>query len=288
MKLCVSSYSYSQAYSPKFTIVDAIEHANKTGFDGMEFQSGTCLNGLSAMDTMKFLADKCAENDMKIYNFIGAVNLLADDISQQIEKGKRIIDEAKAIGSPMVRCDTLSGNGFGAAGSGGMRAAIKRIAEGIGKVADYAGENGIKLIVENHGRIMQDSIIVEELINTVNRPNYGALVDVGNFLCADENPIEGVGRMSRYAMHVHLKDFHFKSGNEVFLPSRGWFGTRGGNYLRGAVLGHGTVPVWQCVRILAENGYNGALSLEFEGIEDTLMAIEESFAAMQKINKMLG
>ena len=89
-------------------------------------------------------------------------------------------------------------------------------------------------------------------------------------------------------MHVHVKDFHFKSGNEIFLPSKGWFKSRGGNHLRGAILGHGTVPVWQCIKTLEENGYNGALSLEFEGIENTLYAIEESFSVLQKTLSLIN
>ena len=268
MELGISSYSYFGAKSASFSMDDAIKHAKSTGFDGMEFLYGERHGDLSCIDSMKYFSDKCAESGLKT-------------------NGKALVDAAKAFGAPMARCDTIGGD-FGESGFGGIRAAIKRIAEGIGVVADYANENGIKLLVENHGRIMQDSIIVEELINTVNRPYYGALVDIGNFMCADEDSAKGVGRMSRYAMHVHVKDFHFKSGNEIFLPSAGWFRTRGGNYLRGAMLGHGQVPVYQCIKTLADNGYNGALSLEFEGVESTLFAIEESYKVLSKALELAG
>ncbi len=33
-------------------------------------------------------------------------------------------------------------------------------------------------------------------------------------------------------------------------PGKGWFGTRGGAFLRGTVIGHGVVPVEACLRIL--------------------------------------
>lgn len=287
MELGVSSYSYMNAKSESFTMDDAIKHAKDTGFDGMDFLYGERKGNLSCIDSMKYYADKCAEYGLKTYCCAGGINLLSDDTEQQIKNGKALIDATKALGAPTARCDTLGGN-FGAVGFGGIKEAVKRIAEGIGIVADYANENGIKLLVENHGRIMQDSAVVEELINSVNRPYYGALVDIGNFMCADEASVSGVGRMARYAMHAHVKDFHFKSGNEIFLPTTGWFKTRGGNYLRGAILGHGTVPVYQCIKILAESGYDGALTLEFEGVEDALYAIEESFRVMKKAVELTG
>lgn len=39
-------------------------------------------------------------------------------------------------------------------------------------------------------------------------------------------------------------------------------------------MGHGIVPVEQCISILKRFGYDGVLSLEFEGLEDTLTAVK--------------
>ena len=38
----------------------------------------------------------------------------------------------------------------------------------------------------------------------------GALVDIGNFMCADEDPWKSVAKMMPYAYHVHVKDFFLK------------------------------------------------------------------------------
>ena len=62
-----------------------------------------------------------------------------------------------------------------------------------------------------------------------------------------------------------------KSGSE-FAPCDGFFKTRGGNFLRGAVLGHGNVPVYQVLNIIKDAGYNGYITLEFEGHEDAVTA----------------
>lgn len=286
MKLGISAYSYSGAYSENFTIEDAIKHAKKTGFDGIEFLSGTRWQDYSTKDSVKIFREMCEKEGLEIYSYDGGVNFLSDNVDEAIANGKKLIDEAEILGVPNVRCDTIGWNlQFG--NGGGIKQIIETVSERVRHVADYAAEKNINLLIENHGKVLQDSIVVEELINTVNRPNYGALVDVGNFMCADESSVSGVGRLGRYAKHVHLKDFHFKSGNEVFLPSTGWFYTRGMNHLRGAILGHGAVPIYQCIKILESYGYDGVLSLEFEGIENTVFAVEESFNVMRNALKSL-
>jgi sugar phosphate isomerase/epimerase len=73
--------------------------------------------------------------------------------------------------------------------------------------------------------------------------------------------------------HTHAKDFHIKPGTSPW-PGDGWALTRGGNYRRGAIIGHGDLPVTQCLRMLKRANFNGVLSIEFEGIEDVLLGIE--------------
>jgi sugar phosphate isomerase/epimerase len=128
-------------------------------------------------------------------------------------------------------------------------------------------------MTENHGYFSQDSSRVEKLINETNHENFGALVDIGNFMCADEDPAMAVGNLAKYAKHVHVKDFFKKSGMEID-PGDTWFKSRAGNYLRGAVIGHGDAKVYQCIQILKSSGYDGYYSVEFEGIEDNLVGIE--------------
>ena len=101
---------------------------------------------------------------------------------------------------------------------------------------------------------------------------HGLLVDMGNFMCVDEDPAMALGRLMPYAFHVHAKDFHIKSGM-LPNPGSGWFKSRAGNYLRGAIIGHGDVSVVQCLQIMKRTGYEGTLSIEFEGMEDVLEGI---------------
>jgi sugar phosphate isomerase/epimerase len=159
--------------------------------------------------------------------------------------------------------------------------ALPVLAKGCRAVTEFAAEKGIKTMVENHGFFCQDSVRVEKLMNAVNHDNFGALLDMGNFLCADENPAEAFGRLMPYASHCHAKDFHVKSGMAV-NPGEGWFQSRAGNYLRGAIIGHGDVPIQQCIRLMKKGGYDGVLSIEFEGIEEPLKGIGIGLANLKR------
>ena len=102
--------------------------------------------------------------------------------------------------------------------------------------------------------------------------NYGLLVDVGNFVCADEDNCAAVSRVAPYAFHVHAKDM-YKSTE----PKPGYGMTRGCNYFKGAIVGVGDVNVEKCLQILKRVGYDGFCSIEFEGSVDCIEGIAKGF-----------
>ena len=50
----------------------------------------------------------------------------------------------------------------------------------------------------------------------------------------------------------------------------------------------GIIPALQCLRIIKNSGYDGYISLEFEGMEDTLMSIEIGLENMNRYIAQLG
>ena len=65
-------------------------------------------------------------------------------------------------------------------------------------------------------------------------------------------------------------------------PGRGYGKTAGGNYYRPTIIGHGSVPIKQCMKILKNTGFEGCLAVEFEGIEDPYLATEISFENIKR------
>ena len=266
MKYSVSSYSYSQLRnSGEYTEIELIALAKEMGFDGIEFAE---IHTPEGKDKLEYAAELKAEADkvgIEIVCYCIGADFLKNE--NQVEDLKKEIDVAAALGVKLMRHDATSGFKDGERGSKGFDQALPILADGYRAVTQYAKTKGIRTMVENHGFFCQDSDRVEKLINAVADENFGALVDLGNFLCADENPAVAVGRMAPYAFHVHAKDFHVKNGNGV-IPPDGFFRSRGGNALRGAIIGHGDVPVLQCLRILDAHGYDNYITVEFEGMEE--------------------
>jgi sugar phosphate isomerase/epimerase len=148
---------------------------------------------------------------------------------------------------------------------------LPTIAANARKVTEYAATLGIKTCSENHGIIAQDSYRVEKLFSAVAHENYGLLVDMGNFACVDEDSAVAVSRLAPYAFHVHAKDWFFHDFDENFESG---YLTRGCRRLVGCSVGEGDVPVKRCLAILSKAGYEGYVSIEYEGPNDCIEGIK--------------
>lgn len=277
MKIGVSSYSFSRLVgSGQMKQIDVVSKAKEMGFDVIEF----IPFGLDECDTKEEMAQKLSDECKKVGIEMGTYAVGADflngsdgDLDAEIAKVKAEIDIARILGAKAVRHDATGGYPIGHTGARGFDDVLPILVKAYTEITEYAAQFGIKTMVENHGYFCQDSDRVEKLINGVNNSNFGLLMDIGNFVCVDEEPNKAVGKLVPYVFHVHAKDFHIKSGMEP-NPGTGWFKSRGGNYLRGAIVGHGCVPVKQCFDIIKNSGYDDTISLEFEGMEDPLVGIQ--------------
>ncbi|MBQ7542033.1 MAG: sugar phosphate isomerase/epimerase [Clostridia bacterium] len=288
MKTSVSSYSFSSYMrSSGANQLDIMVLAKEMGFDAIEMTDFDAPDSMTKEEFAQLLREESERLSLPIVNYtVGADLLNAPDLSQEVDRLCAQVRVAEILGAGGMRHDAAGGwrNNFRCYKT--FDSALPILAEGCRRVTEYAAERGIVTMVENHGQFCQESTRVEKLVGAVDHSNFGLLVDVGNFLCADEPSVAAVSRVAPFARHVHVKDFHVKSGVEPD-PGRGFFGTRGGNRLRGAILGHGNVPVLQCLRILRDHGYDGFVSIEFEGIEENLPALEISLENLKSYLSML-
>lgn len=283
MKFSVSSYSFQRLLnSGKYTQLDLIGVAKEMGFDGIEFIDLMPTDGMSDLEYAAVLRDAAEKAGIEIVAYtIGADFLGEKGWEAEAQRLFGQVDVAEALGAKLMRHDATGGFKGEDAKYKSFDSALPILANGCRMVTEYAAQKGIATMVENHGYFCQDSVRVEKLVNEVANPNFGLLVDMGNFMCADDEPAKAVGTVAKYAKHVHAKDFHKKSGNGPD-PGDGFFRTRGGDYLRGAVVGHGDVPVYQCVQTLKRSGYDGYVTIEFEGVEDNEWAIKTGLENLKK------
>lgn len=285
MRVGVSSYSFHRYLGEgKLDIFGVIRLAAEIGFEGIEFSG---LNGKES-DDPKVLAKKikeaCAEANLPVVSYTIGADFLnpasGGDWKGEVERLKGEVDIAAILGVPAMRHDATRGFDEKRINLADFLEGLPVLENGCREVTKYAEGKGVKTMVENHGFCVQDSERCELLMNAVNHPNFGSLVDLGNFLCADDDPVRAVTRMSKYAFHVHAKDFHVKPTTAE--PGDGWFRSRGGTWLRGAIIGHGNVDVPGCVKAVIDSGYRGFCSIEFEGMEDNKLALEIGLANLKK------
>ncbi|MBR5524285.1 MAG: sugar phosphate isomerase/epimerase [Clostridia bacterium] len=292
MKIAVSAYSFSQAtWRGEMTQADAVEKAKEMGFDGVEFtdlqpcKNPTLEQQLAYAATIRERA-QAAGIPVVAYS-IGAnlFNGSAEADAAEVERVKGQVDVAAALGAPVMRHDVCWGlqkTGHGRSFDGMLPA----VAESARRITAYAEEKGVRTCTENHGMLAQDSERMERLFNAVAHDNYGLLVDVGNFSCVDEDSAVAVSRVAPYAVHVHAKDMLLLPENAEDTSNT--IETRGCRHIRCTWVGNGSIPVKRCLAILKKAGYNGWVSLEFEGPEDCFEGIAKGLANLRKYLEEIG
>lgn len=284
MKLSVSSYSFQQYIKQgKLTQLSAIAAAKEIGFEAIEFIDLTPPEGTTQAEYAKELRKEADRLGMTINAYTIGANLFQDTPEKEaaeIERLKGQVDIAALLGASVMRHDVAWGLTKKGAGRS-FDAMLPTLAKNAREITEYAATKGIRTCSENHGHLAQDSDRVERLVNAVAHDNYGLLVDMGNFACVDEDSAIAVSRVAPYAFHAHAKDFVKRTFAQGPIPG-GCSQTRGCNYLRGVAVGMGDIPVKQCIAILKRAGYDGYLSIEYEGYEDCIEGIKTGFANLTK------
>ena len=276
MKYSVTSYSFLQLLrAGKITQRQMVALAKEIGFEGIEFTDLIPEEGYTDEEYALVLKDEVKKCGMSMVSHTVGANLLADDIDAEIERLKHKVDIAALLGAPTMRHDAYFSFPANKPENADFDYYLPQVADAFRKVTEYAETKGIKTCTENHGFICQDADRVERIINMVNHKNFGWLVDMGNFMCTDGDCYESVKIAAKYAFHVHAKDFYLLDtpGNTIK--------TSGGKYIQGSAVGKGVVPVKECLDELKLHGYNGFVTIEFEGTEDCIEALKYGLAFLK-------
>jgi sugar phosphate isomerase/epimerase len=269
MKLSVSTYSLHRWRSEnRKTLEDSLRWIADAGVDGVEFSGSFSDDPKTAMKRAEAMRKQSERLGLKIPSFCVPAELLVPPAEQRkvVERLKTEVDVAAALGVNSMRHDVTRGRN-----ARSFAAVLKSVVPPIRKIADYAQAKGVKTSLENHGFYMQASPRVKNLIDTVAHENFGLTIDLGNFLCVNENCTDATRRLAKYALMAHAKDFHVKPKKD--MPATGWFATPTNICLRGAIAGHGVLDLPAQLKLLKRAGYDGFLSLEFEGMEEPTQAI---------------
>ncbi|GAK41217.1 sugar phosphate isomerase/epimerase [Paenibacillus urinalis] len=281
MKLGLSTYSLYQALnSGKMTVEDVIDFTADHGGEHVEIVP-LGYNLTEQPELIDTIVSKAAARGLEISNYAIGANFLLNDqdaYEQEIARVQREVDIAHRLGVKLMRHDVASSPDVSIAN---FNAHLEQLANACRRIAEYAASYGITTSVENHGFFIQQSDRVQALIHAVGLPNFKTTLDIGNFLCADEQPIAAVKNNLPYASIVHIKDFYVRPAGQY--PGEGFFTSTAGQYLRGAVAGQGDLPMRDIIKMIKSSGYDGYLSLEFEGLEDCELGSRAGLANVRRI-----
>jgi len=261
---------HREFYAERLDVIDFIKWAAETDADGVElldvFWKDFDTEGPKVLSALR-------EFDLAVGAYAVGNNFVIPDAearAQQVKIITRGVDMAKYLNARVVRVfagDLSEGIAFDDARGW--------IVDGLREAAAYAEDQGITLALENHGLLAGKGAQVEGLIGDVGSPALKATIDTGNFLLVDEIPTDAVKILASLAGHVHFKDFRPAQTGEA--PS---YPALSGEKFVGTIIGEGVVDTGKVLRILKDSGYNGWLSVEFEGLE------EEKYGAARSIGNL--
>jgi len=281
IKIGFTSYSFAAALkSGEMDISQAIRFAAGLGAEHMEISPGSFGDMNDDMVNTIVTAAKDCRIDLSSYT-IGANFVQPDSaaVAKEIERVKKEVEIAAKLGVTRMRHD-CGWRPQNECSYENFNRDIEIFADACGQIADKAKTYGIVTSIENHGFYVQGSERVQRVILAVNRENFRTTLDVGNFLCVDEDPECAVLNNIGFASMIHFKDFHIR--RSVTDPA-GFIKTLHGRYLRGAVTGDGDVDLPAICKIIKNSNYEGFLSIEYEGREECKFACTRAIKNVKEL-----
>jgi sugar phosphate isomerase/epimerase len=265
--------SFSTLGCPKWSWARILEQAPAMGYSAIE------LRGIEMqMDLTKrpeFIGTRLADSrkdldaaGLRVSDLGASARMHESDpkVRQtQIDEGKRFVDLAHQLHAPYVRV-------FGDSLPAGEPKSdvVSRVVDGLRTLGEYARGSEVGIIIESHGDFT-DSPTLADLLKRTAMDTVQLLWDTHHtYVAGKEQPERTWSALGSYVRHTHLKDSR-PEGSDV----------------RYVLVGSGTVPVRQIVRVLKQSGYKGYYGFEWEKgwhpeIEEPEVAFPQFAARMRE------
>lgn len=269
-KLGISTYSYWHFRTERYPIEKVIDHASELGVEGVDI-----LHRQMANESNAYL------QGLKRHAFTNGVDLISLSIHQDfvdpdpavrrehIEHTIHCLELAHEMGIPCIRLnsgrwntirsfdDLMAARGEepilpGHTAKDGFDWCIDSIEKCLGRAAEL----GVALALENHWGLTRTPEGLLRIVNAIDSPWLGVLMDTGNFL---EDPYPKLEAIAPQTIFVQAKTYYGEGE---------WY-TLDLDYARVA-------------KILHQVDYRGYISLEMEGKEPAATAVPKSIAMLRK------
>lgn len=278
IKLAIASYSYWHFLTERVPIEGVIDNAARLGVEGVDI-----LHKQMDLEEKAPLtaANRAYLQKLKRHAFRNGIDLVCLSVHQDfvdpdpaerqrnIEHTRKCIDIAHELGVPCIR---LNSGRWGTSKSfdalmeaRGIEPVLPGYTEDDGfkwcidcieQCLPHAGKAGVILALENHWGLTRTPEGLLRVLDAIDSPWLGGLMDTGNFL---ENPYDKLERIAPRAVYVQAKTY----------PGGGEWYTLDLDYQRIA-------------KILRAANYTGYVGLEMEGKEDPMTAVPKSIELLRK------
>ena len=194
---------------------------------------------------MAYLADlkkRCADNGVEnVLIMVDGEGHLGDPDEKKraaaVDNHKKWVHAAKFLGCHSIRVNAHA--------EGTREEQEKLAADGLRRLSEFAANEKINVIVENHGGLSSDGSWLAAVMKRVNLPNCGTLPDFGNFNLGNGKTYDrykGVQELMPFAKAVSAKSHDFdENGNET------------------------KSDYFKLMKIVLDAGYHGYVGIEYEG-----------------------
>lgn len=269
-RMAVSSYSFWGFRRDELRDLSrCLDHTAKMGFDGFEIlQRQLVSTERSELMKLKRQAIFLGIDLMGFSTHQGFLSPDPETRKAQYDHTVDCLEQAYQLGIPTMRVnsgtwgtsksfDELMANRGEEAPIEGHdeEDAFKWVIEAYRGLAEEAGKRGVVMGLENHWGLGRTVEGILRVVNEVNSPWLKVTLDTGNFL---EDPYDRLKQLASETVLLQAKTYH---GGGV------WYRL--------------DLDYPRIAKIMHEAGYQGYVSLEFEGKEDPLTAIPKSLAMLQ-------
>jgi sugar phosphate isomerase/epimerase len=262
-KISVAQWSFHRAIrSGKLDNLDFAKISKERfGIDAIEYVNQFFKDKAKDKTYLKQMKQRAADHGVKSLLIMvdGEGQLGNPDEKKRtvaVENHYRWVEAAKFLGCHAIRVNAASG--------GTYEEQMKRAADGLRRVSQFAAPHGLSVIVENHGGLSSNGKWLAATIKQVNEKNCGTLPDFGNF--GNYDRYLGVRETMPFAKAVSAKSHDFdEQGNETHT-----------DYLK-------------MMKIVLAAGYHGYVGIEYEGRKlDEFAGVEATHKLLLQVRKQLS
>jgi|TARA_B100001996_G_scaffold32627_3_gene24589 sugar phosphate isomerase/epimerase len=269
-KFAIATYSYWHFREPKVTVQQVIDHAHNIGVDGVDVLHVQMDN--ESPEYIRSLVDRAQDKDIELICLSIHQDFVDPDKEKRdknIDHTKKCIDIAHDLGITYIRLNSGRWNTIDSfdelMANKGVEPILPGVTEdegfqwcidSINECLPHAEQAGVVLALENHWGLTRTPEGLLRIVNSIDSPWLGVLMDTGNFL---EDPYEKLEEIAPQTVFVQAKTYY--GGGE-------WY-TLDLDYPRIA-------------EILKKVNYKGYISLEFEGKEDANTGVPKSIDLLKK------